>query len=402
MSVQEKDDVARQGESEKTRRETGILSLTADELRALRREPQHPGGAAIQVTRQHNLSVIRRLLYANGPLTRPELARLSGLSLPTIGGLISTLVDAGTVQDMGVIAEARVGKPASRVAINGAGNVSIVLDLTHDDTFIGAAVDLDGTVVDRVQVNIAEAYGEAALEHAVDLANVLIERATVQIIGIGVASPGLVDDTGQVHVADRLRWRDVPLADILHERTGIPTVVGNDVNLLALGLGRVRNRSGRDAIVVALDNGVGAAVLASGEPVLGEQFAAGEIAHLTVAPDGDLCPCGRRGCLDMVVGAPHLVRRLKDEGEAILEPSGRILGEVLAPIVIMLNINVVVVVGPAALVEGPFADGVIDGIHSRLRPAISEGLNIEVGANDPDLVLLGAAAVVMQSQLGMR
>ncbi|WP_426185116.1 ROK family protein [Microbacterium sp. TWP3-1-2b2] len=199
-----------------------------------------------------------------------------------------------------------------------------------------------------------------------------------------------------------LRWRDVPLADILHERTGIPTVVGNDVNLLALGLGRVRNRSGRDAIVVALDNGVGAAVLASGEPVLGEQFAAGEIAHLTVAPDGDLCPCGRRGCLDMVVGAPHLVRRLKDEGEAILEPSGRILGEVLAPIVIMLNINVVVVVGPAALVEGPFADGVIDGIHSRLRPAISEGLNIEVGANDPDLVLLGAAAVVMQSQLGMR
>lgn len=395
--------MARQDESGKPRRETGILSLTADELRALRREPQHAGAAAIQVTRQHNLSVIRRLLYANGPLTRPELARLSGLSLPTVGGLVSTLMDAGTVHDMGVVAEARgVGKPASRVAINGAGNVSVVLDLTHDDTFIGAAVDLDGTVVDRVQVNIADAHGEAALEHAVDLADVLIERATVQIIGIGVASPGLIDDTGQVHVADRLRWRDVPLADILHERTGIPTVVGNDVNLLALGLGRVRNRSGRDAIVVALDNGVGAAVLADGEPVLGEQFAAGEIAHLTVAPDGELCPCGRRGCLDMIVGAPHLVRRLDAEGEGVLEPSGRILGEVLAPIVIMLNINVVVVVGPAALVEGPFSDGVVIGIRSRLRPAIFEGLKIEVVANDPDLVLLGAAAVVMESQLGMR
>ncbi|MGM7669073.1 ROK family protein [Microbacterium sp. A93] len=392
--------MARQGEP--SRGATGILALTPAELRALRREPHAPGGAAIQVTRQHNLSVIRRLLYANGPQTRPELARLSGLSLPTVGGLVSTLVDAGTVQDLGVLAQAKVGKPASRVAIDAAGNVSIVLDLTHDDMFIGALVDLDGTVVDRVHVSIGDASGEAALEHAVDLATLLLDRATAQVIGIGVASPGLVDDRGQVHVADRLRWRDVPLADVLQERTGIPTVVGNDVNLLALGLSRFRNRSGRDAIVVALDNGVGAAVLEGGKPVLGEQFAAGEIAHLTVVADSEMCPCGRRGCLDMIVGTQHLARRLEAEGEGILEPSGRILGEVLAPIVIMLNINVIVVVGPASLVEGPFADGVVSGIHSRLRPAIIEGLKIEVGANDPDLVLLGAAAVVMESQLGMR
>lgn len=383
-------------------RERGILSLTPAELKALRRSRDQSGAGAIHVTRQHNLSVIRRLLYANGPQSRPELARLSGLSLPTVGGLVADLVDAGTVHDLGVVAEARVGKPASRVAIDAERNASIVLDLTHDDTFIGAIIDLDGAIVDRVQVSIADAHGEAALEHAADLADLLIERASAQIIGIGVASPGLVDDAGLVHVADRLRWRDVPLADTLQTRTGLPTVVGNDVNLLALGLSRFRNRSGRDAIVVALDNGVGAAVLEGGEPVLGEQFAAGEIAHLTVDPDGEPCPCGRRGCLDMVVGARHLARRLAADGVAVLKPAGYTLGEVLAPIVIMLNINVVVVVGPAELVDGPFADGVVDGIHSRLRPAITEGLKIEVGPNDPDLVLLGAAAIVMESQLGMR
>lgn len=383
-------------------RERGILSLTPAELKALRRSRSQSGAGAIHVTRQHNLSVIRRLLYANGPQSRPELARLSGLSLPTVGGLVADLVDAGTVHDLGVVAEARVGKPASRVAIDAERNASIVLDLTHDDTFIGAIIDLDGAIVDRVQVSIADAHGEAAIEHAADLADLLIERASAQIIGIGVASPGLVDDAGLVHVADRLRWRDVPLADTLQARTGLPTVVGNDVNLLALGLSRFRNRSGRDAIVVALDNGVGAAVLEGGEPVLGEQFAAGEIAHLTVDPDGEPCPCGRRGCLDMVVGARHLARRLAADGVAVLEPAGYTLGGVLAPIVIMLNINVVVVVGPAELVDGPFADGVVDGIHSRLRPAITEGLKIEVGPNDPDLVLLGAAAIVMESQLGMR
>ncbi|MGL3151552.1 ROK family protein [Microbacterium sp. A82] len=380
----------------------GILSLTPDELKALRRSRKHSGGEAIHVTRQHNLSVIRRLLYANGPQTRPELARLSGLSLPTVGGLVSELVGAGTVHDLGVVAEARVGKPASRVAIDAEGNCTIVLDLTHDDTFTGAIIDLDGTVVDRAQLSIGGAHGEPALDYAVDLARLLIKRASSQVIGIGVASPGLVDDTGLVHVADRLRWRDVPLADTIQTRTGLPTVVGNDVNLLALGLSRFRNRSGRDAIVVDMANGVGAAVLEGGEPVLGEQFAAGEIAHLTVDPGGELCPCGRRGCLDMVVGAPHLQRRVAAVGAEVLEPAGRTLGEVLAPIVIMLNINVVVVVGPGGLVEGAFADGVVDGIHSRLRPAIIEGLKIEVGANDPDLVLLGAAAAVMESQLGVR
>ena len=104
----------------------------------------------------------------------------------------------------------------------------------------------------------------------------------------------------------------------------------------------------------------------------------------------------------MIVGAPRLVRRVAAEGKGVLEPAGRMLGEVLAPVAAMLNINVIVVLGPEELVEGPFADGVVAGVHSRLRPAIVEGLEIEVGPNDPDLVLLGAAAIVLESQLGVR
>lgn len=391
---------ARGGDGSRADRATDILSLTPADLRAMRRSAPVPTGSA-QESRQHNLAVILRLLYQEGPKSRPQLARLSGLSTPTVGALVAELVEAGTVRDLGVVAEARVGKPASKVDIDAERNVCIALDLTHDDVFIGAAIDLNGAVVDRVRVDIGDAQGEAAVDHAGELAEVLIGRATAQIVGIGVASPGLVDEEGQVHVADRLRWRDVHLADVLRRRTGIPTVVGNDVNLLALGLRRFRARSGRDAIVVAIDNGVGAAVLLGGQPVLGEQFAAGEIAHITVDPGGALCACGRRGCLDVVVGAPYLARRVATEGEGILEPSGRVLGEVLAPILNMLNINVVVVLGPAPLVEGPFARGVVEGVGSRLRPAIVEGLEIEVRSDDPDLVLLGAVAAVMESQLGM-
>ncbi|WP_022889838.1 ROK family transcriptional regulator [Agromyces italicus] len=390
------------GEAEAPRadRATDILSLTPADLLEMRRSDPKPTASAHE-GRQHNLAVILRLLYQHGPKSRPELARLSGLSTPTASALVAELVDAGTVRDLGIVAEARVGKPAAKVDIAADHNLCIVLDLTHHGAFTGAAIDLNGAVVDRVQVDIGDAQGETAVEHAVELANLLIERAAAQVIGIGVASPGLVDDEGRVRVADGLRWRDVRLADVLRRRTGVPAVVGNDVNLLALGLRRFRARSGRDAVVVAIDNGVGAAVLVNGQPVLGEQFAAGEIAHLTVDPGGAPCACGRRGCLDVVVGAPHLARSLAAEGAGILEPAGRVLGEVLAPVLNILNINVVVVLGPPALVDGPFARGVVDGVASRLRPTIVEGLEIEVRSGDPDLVLLGAAAAVMETQLGV-
>src|SRR5690606_27424696 len=144
--------------------------------------------------------------------------------------------------------------PASRVAIDAQNNVAIVLDLTHDDAFIGAAVDMDGTVVDRARVDIDLQHGEDDIERVVALAQLLLERASVQVIGIGIASPGLVDDEGRVLVSDRLRWREVALADTVAERTGVATVVGNDVNLLARGLSRFRERAGRDALVVALDS----------------------------------------------------------------------------------------------------------------------------------------------------
>lgn len=380
----------------------GILSLTASELSALRRTTVRSGRPAIQVTRLHNLAVIRRLLHEHGPQTRPALAKLSGLSLPTVGALVTELMADGMVEDRGVVAEARVGKPASLVAINGAGNAVVVLDLTHDDVFLGAIINLDGAVVDRVQVNIGSDHGQAAVDHALALAGLLIERSTANVIGIGVASPGLIDESGVVHVADRLRWRDVPLALSLETATDVPTVVSNDVNLVALGLSRFSARDGRDAIVIELDNGVGGAVLVGGSPVLGEQFAAGEIAHVVVDPGGELCACGMRGCLDMVAGAAHLERRRAAEGDRVLEPAGRKLGEVIAPIVLMLNINIVVVTGPAGLVEGPFAEGVRAGLHSRLRPTIAEGVEIEVGATDPDTVLRGALTSVLQAQLGTR
>lgn len=373
--------------------------LTPSSARTRRRPA--PAPADIQQVRSRNLAAILRTLYTDGPLSRPQLARRVGVSVPTAGALVAELLEAGTVTDLGVIAEARVGKPAAKVAVNATGNAALVLDLTPSH-FIAAVVDLDGTIIDRAAYAERAGTGDEAIEQAISLAQTLRARATVQLIGVGAASPGFVDQAGMVHLASRLDWHEVPLAEILTARLGLPAIVANDLNVLAVGERRARRQNDRDAIVVAIDNGVGAAVLLDSRPLLGEQAAAGEIGHIVVEPDGPDCICGGRGCLDVMVSAPHLSRRVRADGRAVLEPAGRLLGDVLAPVLSMLDVTVVDVLGPADLVGGEFAEGVHAGIAARLRPAVADALEINVIADDPDFVLHGAAALVREALFGMR
>ena len=129
IAAEKEDDVGGNVENrgEPANRATGILSLTSSELQGLRRSPAS-GEGAIQMTRQHNLSVIRRLLYANGPQSRPELARLSGLSTPTVGALVAELVDD--------VVGAREGVA---VALDGA----VVPASTWEDTHISEGAEVD-------------------------------------------------------------------------------------------------------------------------------------------------------------------------------------------------------------------------------------------------------------------
>ncbi|MFC9331219.1 ROK family protein [Kitasatospora sp. NPDC057015] len=379
------------------------------DLPPTRRRRQERTKAQTQDNRVHNRSLVLATLYREGAMSRADLSRVSSLTAPTVSALVADLEADGLVADVVPRLEGarRQGKPSMLVEIQDDAVNLVVLDLSHGEYFRGAVTNLRGEVVERSQVAVGDALGEAAHDLVNELVADLLERAPRRVLGIGVGSPGIVDDTGTVRQAAHLEWHDLPLARRLTDRFGIPAYVGNDVNTAALAVLHFRGSEAQNLMVIATEHGVGAGLVVGGELVAGEQFAAGEIGHLTVDVDvdGEPCVCGRRGCLDPMIDAGHLRARLAataDSGhDAILADAGQALGTVLAPIACALNLNEIVLTGPADLIDGPLLRAAVETVQARTLAPIGASLTIRSLAGDDDLILLGGACLVLAAELGV-
>ena len=118
-----------------------------------------------------------------------------------------------------------------------------------------------------------------------------------------------------------------------------------------------------------------------------------------------LSACGRVGCLETVLSVPALRRAVADrsteDSDAALASAGRVLGVTLAPVVSALNLTEVLLSGPRDLLDGPLREAALDTIRQRTMPAINTGLQLRMAALDEDVVLAGAAVLVLSAQLGV-
>jgi glucokinase len=138
-----------------------------------------------------------------------------------------------------------------------------------------------------------------------------LARAGGRVTAVGIAVPGLVDETrGIARASVNIGWREQPLRDRLIERLGVPVVVLQDVRAAARAEGLLG--AGRDCqswLLITLGTGIGGAVVTDGRPFPGAHGTAGEIGHIVVAPDGPRCGCGAQGCVESVASAGALARR---------------------------------------------------------------------------------------------
>lgn len=356
--------------------------------------------------RRHNRSLVLQWLFRNGPTSRADLSRATHLTRVTISDLIADLLDGGLVEEVGRRAEPSVGKPATLVDIVPDGRHIVCLDLSDDERFTGALVNLAGKVLVRRSRRRTDRTGDAAADAAVELAAELAAETSQPILGVGVGSPGLVGADGVVLESDNLRWFSLPLGRLISERLGVPTHVVNDANAATLGEYTFGQASGRSLLVVKIGQGVGAGLLIDGRLYVGDGFAAGEIGHVVVDERGEPCACGRRGCLERAVAAPLLRRRLADAGSEaakarVLRAAGRRLGVALATVVSALNLSEVILSGPLDVVSEPFRTAALETIRTRTMPAVGDHVDVRYSALDEDDVLLGAAVLVLSQELGV-
>ncbi|MBD8467047.1 ROK family transcriptional regulator [Plantibacter sp. CFBP 8798] len=364
--------------------------------------------------RGHNRALVLQTLFASGAMSRADIARATGLTRVSISDLVASLIADNLIVEVGLRETSRPGKPATLIDINRDEFQIVGLDLSDTEVFRGAVLTLDGEVVTMLEVPLDGATGADAIAKAVALAADLVEEATVEVLGIGVGSPGVVDMTGTVRSAPNLGWTDVDLQGAIEQVAQVPVLVANDANAAVLAEYSFGGADG-DLMLVSVGNGVGAGLLVGGHPLFGSRFAAGEIGHVVVGTDGGpLCACGKRGCLEAWLAVPHLrellaaaaasdlpAAEVEQRREEILRAAGERLGVSLAAIVGALNLSEIVVSGPEELLDGVLLDAAIETVRARTMTEFHGGVQIRMSEQGADIVLRGTAVMVLSGLLGV-
>lgn len=372
----------------------------------IERKRRTPAKAVGQDNRVHNRALVLHTLFHHGPMSRSDLARTSRLTRPTVSALVSDLLEEGLVSEIGTRTEQRIGKPATLVRLEDDSLNVVAMDLSRRDEIVGAVLNLRGEVIARAQLPLDDAVGQNALGLVRDLGQTLLDQAPRPVLGMGIGTPGIIDDEGTVRFGSHLQWSEVPLADELTRHYGLPVFVGNDINMAALGVLHFRELDAGDLIVLSVANAVGMGVVVNDRLVEGEYFAAGEIGHLTVDDHGGVCRCGRRGCVEVYIGAAQSAAQsaadASDQSIAdALAAAGRAIGIMVAPIAAALDISTVALVGSGDLVTDAFIDAARSTAESRTLPVINTSVSVVPLVDDDDLVLLGATSQVLSKELGV-
>ena len=371
-------------------------------------------------TRAHNASLVLRALYDLGPISRADIARLTGLTRTSVGELVADLETEGLAHDVG-LGPSTGGKQPTLVALDDDARSVITLDL-GERTFTAALANLRGEITTRHTRDLQGRDGDAALALVHELIDEVRAQATSPILGIGVGTPGIVDADGTIRWAVNLDWQDLPLGQILQERYELPTIVANDSRVAALATylfsGEERPRN---LVVIKVGRGIGAGLILGDQLFGGDGEAAGEIGHVVVEPDGAQCHCGRFGCLETVASAQAVLRAAAAAGlsapdiaafaaqiEAgneraigIARAAGRAVGAAIASLTGALDVRHITVIGSMTQLGAPWLDAVRDEAARRSLGPLARETRIEDGGTGEDVTLLGACALLLTRELGL-
>lgn len=384
--------------------EPAAQAVSRDGRSRARAATVRPGARVLpEHARAHNRALVLQALYRGEGLSRADIAREVGLTRVTISDLVSGLIAEGLIVELGLRTDVRPGKPATLLDINRTGFSIVALDLSYDALFRGALTDLDGNVLHREQIDVTGVAGRAAVDAVVELLDRLVANAVKPVLGVGVGTPGVVNAEGAVLSAPNLGWTDVPLQSLLAQHSSLPVQVANDANVAALAE-RTFGGGEADMILVRVGRGVGAGVVVADAVVQGARSAAGEIGHVVVGTDGgDRCACGKDGCLETWLAIPRLQARLDDgaDRDMVLVEAGQRLGIALAPVVGALNLGEVVLSGPLELLDGPLLASTAETLRNRTMADFHGNLALRMTTLGRDIVVLGAAVMVLTGQLGV-
>lgn len=386
--------------------------------------------ATHRLTRRSNARLALRTVYEQGPISRADVARVTGLTRTTVSEIVEGFIAEGLIVEVGM-GPSTGGKAPILLELPADARHVVGIDVDRD-SLSGAIVNLRGEVRVRASRDLAGCDGPAALVELDKLAQELTGAASEPLVGIGIGTPGLVDTaSGAVRWSVGLDWRDVPVGQRLALLTGLPVVVINDSQAAAMAEWAFGHHDTSSAmIVVKVGEGIGAGIIIGGRLYPGDDDGAGEIGHIRVSEGDSVCRCGSTGCLETVASLRAVLARIalllpghpgsSLTGRAVTRDSAREafragdrlvqqvvlestapLGRVLGAMIGTLGARDVVLVGPMTDFGEPWLEQVRAETHRSALALLVEQASIHIGTTGADVVELGAAAMLMTSELGL-
>lgn len=370
-------------------------------------------------------------ILANGTVSRGEVAELLAVAPSTVTKAVTPLLADGYLEEVDAerTREPSLGRPSKRLRVNKARHAAIGIKISQD-RLIGVLTNLRTEIMDHRVVRITEHSPRAVLDAVCALARDLAGSAPPDpghVLGVGIGISGHVDAEQRTsrHSA-LLGWNDVDVAGEVSGRTGLRTVVSNDVNALVVGqrwFGSARDSA--SFAVVTVGTGIGCGLFLNGGLYIGASGMAGEIGHVPVQPGGPLCNCGRRGCLEAVASYDAVLRaiearggpRCRDIDEAIelarsgtgtdaaaaaaaFAEAGSALGRALAWLYNMLNPEKLIIAGEGVKAQKLFRPSMTEAVRAHTFSTAAEDCDeLTILIDDTDWAR-GAACLVIDAAIG--
>jgi len=367
-----------------------------------------------------------RLIRTGRARTRGELGAATGLARSTVAQRIDALIGAGLVVEVGG-APSTGGRPPSLLGFNADAGVVLAADLGATHSRIAVCNLLAESLAEttaELDINSGPEAVLGWLEETFDELLADIGKTRGEVRGVGIGVPGPVDFARGMAVNPPIMagWHLYPIKDRLATRYRAPVLVDNDVNIMALGECWVMEPKVDDFVFVKLGTGIGSGLILGGVLHRGADGAAGDIGHVRTTSDEVVCRCGNNGCLEASAGGGALAAQLRADGLEVaggrdvvrllergneeatraVRQAGRLIGQVLASMVNLLNPSLIMIGGDLARAEQQLLAGIREVVYQRSTTLSTTDLSITTSALRDRAGITGAAATAIDHILTPR
>ena len=377
--------------------------------------------ASSEIARDINRDVVLELIRARQPISRADLARLSGLQRSTVSLIVEELLEEAWIKE-GAIARRPRGRRPTLLNLND--DLAMVVCDIRPMQAVVAVVDLNGRFLARESLPVLSDPAKAVAQIVERMKRLKQKYAQKSFEGIGVSLPGRVDPENQALIfAPNLKWPKFDIKKAIERGTGLKVEMDNAANaclLSELWFGRMDGV--RNAVVVTISEGIGTGILANGQLVVGHGGMAGEFGHIPMDPAGPKCACGAAGCWETLASSTAALRyyselsndthnltmhdliKRAEEGDPhaneAIRKQAHMIGRGLRAVLAAFSPEVIMVTGD------------VTSTWSRVAPVVQEELaSLVLAGSVPRLVpveesevarLRGAAALVLQRHTGQQ